>query len=413
MPEEAPASIVVVGGGLAGATAVTVLRDEGYDGSLTLIGAEPDAPYERPPLSKELLRGEQTLEEALVRPPDWYAEHDVEVRFGTRVAQLDARAREVVCTGGERVAYDRLIVATGVRNRTLDVPGAGLPGVFELRTHADAAAIRASAGRGAGVVCVGMGFIGSEVAASLRSVGCDVTVVELFETTLYRILGPEIGRVLEAIHRDHGVTMHFSDTVARFEGDGRLERVVTEGGKRIDADVAVLGVGTEPVVELMAGTGLDQGGGIPVGPSLATAVPGVTAIGDVARHEHPVFGAIRVEHYDNAIKMGEHAARVALGSDEAFDDPHWFWSDQYDSKVEMAGIAPTWARMVVRGSLEDRSFCAFLLDDGGVIRSTVSLDWKRDVRRSFGLIRSQAAPDPALLADPDVDLRTLAPGAAA
>ncbi|MBA3364084.1 MAG: FAD-dependent oxidoreductase, partial [Actinobacteria bacterium] len=258
-------------------------------------------------------------------------------------------------------------------------------------------------------VCVGMGFIGAEVAASLRTIGRDVTVIEIFETTLYRILGPEIGRVLEGIHRDHGVTMHFSDSVARFEGDDRLERVVTESGKEMDADVAVIGVGTEPAVEIMAGTGLDQGGGIPVGPGLQTTVPGVFAAGDVALHDHPVFGPIRVEHYDNAVKMGEHVAHAMLGSSEAFNDPHWFWSDQYDSKIEMAGYAPTWDKMVVRGSLEERSFCAFLLDAGGVVRSTVSLDWKRDVRRSFGLISSQVAADPEALADPDVDLRKLVP----
>jgi len=329
------------------------------------------------------------------------------------VAQLDPRAGEVVCTGGERIAYDRLIVATGARNRTLDVPGAGLTGVFDLRTHDDARRIRAAAGPGARVVCVGMGFIGAEVAASLRAVGCEVTVVEIFETTLYRILGAEIGRVLEGIHRDHGVTMHFTDTVERFEGDGRLERIVTEGGRSLEADVAVVGVGTEPVVELMAGTGLDQGGGIPTGSSLETSVPGVFAIGDVARHDHPVFGPIRVEHYDNAVKTGEHVADAITGSPSTFDDPHWFWSDQYGSKIEMAGYAPTWERIVVRGSFEERSFCAFLLDRGGVVRSVVSLDWKRDVRRSFGLIRAQAAPDPASLADPGIDLRTLVPPEAA
>jgi 3-phenylpropionate/trans-cinnamate dioxygenase ferredoxin reductase subunit len=316
-----------------------------------------------------------------------------------------------VLAGGERVPFDRLVIATGGRNRSIDVPGAGLPGVFDLRYVADAIAIREAATSGARVVCVGMGFIGAEVAASLRLTGCEVTVVEIFETTLYRILGPEIGRVLEAIHRDHGVTMHFSDSVDRFEGEGRLERVVTDSGKELDADVAVVGVGTEPAIEIMAGTGLDEGGGIPVGPTLETAVPGVFAIGDVARHDHPVFGPLRVEHYDNAVKMGEHVAKTVLGSADVFDDPHWFWSDQYDSKVEMAGYAPTWDRMVVRGSLEQRSFCAFLLDDGGVLRSTVSLDWKRDVRRSFGLIRGAVAPDPAALADPDVDLRTLVPEA--
>jgi 3-phenylpropionate/trans-cinnamate dioxygenase ferredoxin reductase component len=408
VPEgDPPRSVVIVGASLAGGTAATVLRDEGYDGHLHLIGAEEEPPYERPPLSKELLRGEATFEDGLVRPASWYAEHDVDARFGTRAAQIDVHRGEVICTGGDRIAYDRLLVATGCRNRRLEVPGAGLPGVFDLRTHGDAVRIREAATSGARVVCVGMGFIGAEVAASLRSVGCHVTVVEIFETTLYRILGPEIGRVLEAIHRDHGVTMHFSDTVERFEGDGKLECVVTEGGKRIDADVAVVGVGTEAAAEIMAGTGLDQGGGIPVGPTLETSVPGVFAIGDVARHEHPVFGPIRVEHYDNAIKMGEHAAKAMLGSAEVFDDPHWFWSDQYDSKVEMAGYAPTWDRMIVRGSIEDRSFCAFLLDDGGVLRSAVSLDWKRDVRRSFGLIKANLAPDPGLLADPDVDLRRL------
>jgi 3-phenylpropionate/trans-cinnamate dioxygenase ferredoxin reductase subunit len=413
VPEGPPGAIVVVGASLAGATAVTALRQRGYEGRLTLLGAEEDPPYERPPLSKELLRGEQTLEDALVRPAAWYEEHDVDVRFGTRAVQLDVHGREVVVAGGERVPFDRLIIATGGRNRKLEVPGAGLPGVFDLRYHADAVAIREAATAGARVVCVGMGFVGAEVAASLRTVGCDVTVVEIFETTLYRILGPEIGRVLEAIHRDHGVTMHFSDTVERFEGDGRLERVVTEAGRSIEADVAVIGVGTEPAVELLAGTGLDQGGGVPVGPALETSIPGVFAIGDVARHGHPVFGPLRVEHYDNAVKMGEHVAGAALGSAEPFDDPHWFWSDQFDAKVEMAGFAPTWDRMVVRGSLEERSFCAFLLDAGGVVRSTVSLDRKRDVRRSFGLIRAQASPDPSALADPDVDLRTLVPEEAA
>jgi 3-phenylpropionate/trans-cinnamate dioxygenase ferredoxin reductase subunit len=405
---DAPRSVVIVGASLAGGTAATVLRDEGYDGSIHLIGAEEEPPYERPPLSKELLRGEATLEDALVRPAPWYEEH-VDARFGTRAVQIDTTAREVVLAGGERLPYDRLLVSTGSRNRKLDVPGAGLPGVFDLRYHRDAVRIREAATSGARVVCVGMGFIGAEVAASLRSIGCDVTVVEVFETTLYRILGPEIGRVVEGIHRDHGVRMLFSDTVERFEGDGRLERVVTEAGVSIDADIAVIGVGTEPVVEIMAGTGLDRGGGIPVNARLETAVPGLFAAGDVALHDHPVFGPIRVEHYDNAVKMGEHVAQAMLGSEEAFDDPHWFWSDQYDSKIEMAGYAPTWERMIVRGSLEDRTFCAFLLDDGGVLRSTVSLDWKRDVRRSFGLIAARVAPDPAALADPDIDLRKLVP----
>ena len=403
-------SFVIVGGSLAGATAAATLRGEGFDGRVVMIGAEPLPPYERPALSKGFLRSEQPLEEQYVRPEGWYADHEVETRLGARAVQLDVRDREVVIAGGERVAFDALLVATGSRNRKLDVPGASLLGVFDLRTAADAERIKDAAGDGARVVCVGMGFIGAEVAASMRMLGHDVTVVEVFETTLYRVLGPEIGRALEALHRDHGVRMLFNEAVASFEGDGRLEAVVTSGGKRIEADVAIVGVGTEPSVELMAGTGLDQGGGIPVGPALETSVPGVFAAGDVARHDHPVFGPIRVEHFDNAIKMGETAARNMLGAGETFDHPHWFWSDQYDSQVQMAGVAATWDRTVVRGSIEDRSFCAFLLDADGVVRSSVSLDWKRDVRRSFGLVSAQAAPDPEALADPDVDLRTLVPG---
>jgi 3-phenylpropionate/trans-cinnamate dioxygenase ferredoxin reductase subunit len=400
---------VVVGASLCGATTVAALREEGFDGELVLIGSEDHPPYERPPLSKEYLRGEQPFEEALVRPPEWYEEQDIQLRTATRAVQIRARDQTVVLAGGETLHYDALLVATGSRNRRLDVPGAELAGVFDLRRAGDAERIRAAAQGGARIVCVGMGFIGAEVAASLRTLGNEVEVVEVFETTLYRILGPEIGRALEGIHRDHGVVLHFNEAVARFEGDGRIERVVTSGGKTIDADVAVVGVGTEPASELMAGTGLDQGSGIPVDTSLRTEIPGVFAAGDVARHDHPVFGPIRVEHFDNAIKMGSHVARSMLGKSEPFDDPHWFWSDQYDAQVQMAGFASTWDRMVVRGSIEDRSFCAFLLDTSGVVRSTVSLDWKRDVRRSFELIRRQVAPDEAALRDPDVDLRTLVP----
>ena len=390
------------------------MRAEGFDGRIVLIGAEALPPYERPPLSKEFLRGEQPLEASFVYPQTWYAEQDVEARWGTTAVQIDPRAREVVLAGGERVAFDELLVATGCRNRRLEAPGADLHGIFDLRYPHDAERIREAAANGARAVCVGMGFLGAEVAASLRQMGCEVTVVEIFETALFRILGPEIGRTVEALHRDHGVAMRFNDTVAAFEGSGRVERVVTNGGATIEADLVVVGIGTEPVVELMAGTGLDEGGGIPVGPDLRTSVPGLFAAGDVARHEHPVFapvfGPIRVEHYDNALKMGAAAARSMLGGTEAFADPHWFWSDQYGSQIQMAGVAPTWDAMVVRGSMRERSYCAFLLDGAGVLRSAVSLDWPRDVRRAATLIAAGAAPDPVALADPEVDLRALAAG---
>lgn len=394
--------VLVVGGGLAGASAISALRAEGFDGRITLVGEEPVPPYERPPLSKEYLRGEQD-EPAWVRPETWYAEHGVELRLGARVDRVDPGERAVVLEDGERLAYDGLLVATGVRNRRLGVPGEDLEGVLDLRTLADADRLRAAARSASRAVVVGAGFIGCEVAASFRRMGLEVTVVELFETTLFRVLGPELGRVIEAMHRDHGVDFVFGESVARFEGSGHLEAVVTEGGRRLEGDLAVVGVGTVP--QAPAGVA-DATGAVPVGPDLAAEPEGVWAAGDVALHDHPIFGRIRVEHYDNAIKMGETVARNLLGAGEVFDDPHWFWSDQYDSQLQMAGFATSWDEMVIRGSLQERSFAAFLLQDG-VLRATVTLDRKLDARRSLPLIRAQARPDPALLADPEVDLRTL------
>jgi 3-phenylpropionate/trans-cinnamate dioxygenase ferredoxin reductase subunit len=402
-------TVAIVGASMAGGTAAAMLREEGFDGRVVLIGDEPHAPYERPPLSKEVLRGERGALDTPVRPDDWWKEHEVEARFGTRVHRCDPRERSVTIGTGEEIRFDRAIVATGVRNRRLDVPGVGLEGIHELRTAEQAERIRDAAASARHVVVVGMGFIGAEVSASLRQRGLEVTVVEIFETALYRVLGADIGRALEGIHRDHGVVMHFDDTVERFEGNGRVERVVTRSGRTIDCDFVVVGVGTEPVAEVMHGVGVASNGGIKADAHLETVTPGVFAAGDVATQDHPIFGSIRVEHFDNAMKMGETAARNVLGRGEVFDDPHWFWSYQYDSNLQMSGDARTWERMVVRGSLDDRSFCAFLLDGRGAVRSAVSLDWPRDVRRSFGLIRAQIVPDPGALADPDVDLRALVP----
>ncbi len=388
-------TFVVVGAGLCGATAVATLRSEGFDGRIVLIGAEESAPYERPPLSKEYLRGEDPFERIVVRPPEWYAEQDIQMRLGTIVTQLDVSGRAVVLAGGERVPFDSLLVATGGQNRRIAAPGSELPGVFDLRDVGDADRLREAVAGGARVVCVGMGFIGAEVAASLRTMGCEVTVIEIFETALYRVLGGEIGRVLEGIHRDHGVSMVFNDLVARFEGDGRLERIVTKGGRTVEADVAVVGIGTEPAVHLMAGTGLDEPGGIPVGPTMETRIPGVFAAGDVARHDHPVFGPIRVEHFDNALKMGETVARNMLGAGRGLRRPALVLvgsvrREYPDGRVRTdvgsdggQGLARRIAPSA-RSSWMPRACC------DRACRSS----WPRDVRRSFELIRRQIASGP-------------------
>ena len=309
-------------------------------------------------------------------------------------------------SSGERIDFDAALITTGSRNRRLAVPGFDLPGVFGLRTAADAERMREAALRGGKAVLVGMGFIGAEVAASLRTLGLAVTVVEFAETTLNQVLGPDLGRTIEALHRDHGVEMIFRDGAERFEGEGRFEALVTTEGRRIEGDFAVVGVGVEPVTEVVEGTDVAVDGGIVVDGSLRTNVAGVFAAGDVARHDHPVFGPVRVEHFDNAIKMGMVAARNMLGRAEVFDDAHWFWSDQYDAHIQMAGFAIEWDDVVVRGSKDERSFVAFLLKDG-VLRSSFSMNWPRDVRRSMPLIKAGVRPDLDALKDPDVDLRTL------
>ena len=392
---------------MAGGTAAATLREEGFDGRVLLIGEESHPPYERPPLSKEYLRGEEQ-EPRFIRPVEWYEKNQIEARFGVRAQRVDVAGRSIELPDGERIAFDSLLIATGCRNRKFPLPGLDLPGVHDLRRLADSDAIRAAAVPGARAVLVGMGFIGAEVAASLRGRGVDVTVVEFAETPLQRVLGTELGRVLEGLHRDHGVQMFFRDAAERFEGDGRFEVLHTKQGRAIEGDFAVVGVGVEPVTEVVQGTDVAVDNGILVDPALQTNVPGVFAAGDVARHDHPVFGRIRIEHFDNALKMGQAGARNMLGHNEVFDDPHWFWSDQYDVNIQMAGFATEWDDVIVRGSLEERTFAAFLLKEG-VLRSTFTMNWPRDVRRSMPLIKAQVRPDPELLADPEIDLRTLAP----
>ena len=404
----APRTFVVIGASLAGGTAAATLREEGFDGRLVLIGDEPVLPYERPGLSKGYLRGTIPRDQLQVRPAEWWEAHEVETRLGVRARSLDPRARTVTLSDGERIAFDRALVATGVRNRVLDVPGAHLPGIFQLRTVGDADAIHRAAVDARQAVVIGMGFVGAEVASSLRQLGLEVTVVELFETALYRVLGSRLGRILEAIHRDHGVALHLQDSVERFEGSVAVERVITHKGQILDADLVVVGVGTQPNAEVMGTEGIAANGGIRATASLETPIPGIFTAGDVASHQHPVFGEVRVEHFDNAIKMGVHVARGMLGAARDFDDPHWFWSDQWEHQIQMAGVETT-GEMVVRGSLAARSFAAFFLDERSVLRACVSIDWKRDCRRALRLIRQQARVDPAALADPDVDLRTIAP----
>jgi 3-phenylpropionate/trans-cinnamate dioxygenase ferredoxin reductase subunit len=401
-------TFVIVGAGQAGGGAAATLRQEGFEGGVILVGAEPQPPYERPPLSKEYLRGEFSFEQALVQPPGFYDENGIETRLGVRATRVDAVDRVVELEGGERVAYDKLLITTGGRNRHFPIPGLDLEGIYDLRTVADSDRLRAEIAPGRRAVVVGMGFIGSEVAASLRRSGVDVVVVDRNEVPLRRVLGEEVGRVMEGIHRDHGVSMVFEDTVAAFEGAGRVERVTTGRGRRIECDFVVVGLGTEPVTELLAGTGAEIDNGVVVDEHLRTGVEGIYAAGDVANHYHPVFERhIRVEHWQNALKQGPAAARSMLDKGEPYEEIPWFWSDQYEHNLQYAGFHTEWDELVVRGSMEERNFVAFYRKDERVL-AAVAVNRGRDLRRSMPLIKAREPVDAAKLCDLGVDLRTLA-----
>ncbi|HKY19698.1 MAG TPA: FAD-dependent oxidoreductase [Vicinamibacterales bacterium] len=404
-----PLSFSIVGASLAGATAAATLREHGFDGDITLIGAEPQPPYERPPLSKQYLRGETPFEKALVRPPTYYDEHRIEPLFGVRATRVEPAERTVHLETGRRVRYDKLLIATGVRNRRPPIPGLELEGVLDLRSVGDVDAIRHHIAAGKRAVVIGMGFIGCEVAASLRQMGVEVAAIESSPTPLFRVLGEDVGAVVAEIHREHGVDTIFDDLVLQFEGHGRVERVITKSGRRLECDFAVVGVGVEPVVDFLAESGIGIDNGILVDESCRTTVDGIYAAGDVANHWHPVFDRrMRVEHWQNAMQQGAAAARSMLGTGQPYDAIHWFWSDQYDANLQYAGFHHEWDRLVVRGSLQRRSFVAFYLNQGR-IDAVVALNRGKDVRRAMPLIRSRGFVDPERLKDENVDLRSLAP----
>ena len=402
-----PNAYVIVGASLAGATAAVTLRQEGADGTITLIGAEKNPPYERPPLSKAYLRGETPFENALVRPPAFYAEEGIETIFGCRALRIDASGRVVELDDGRRVPFDRLLIATGGRNRRFSVAGADLDGIYSLRTVQDADRIRMETTAGRRVVVVGMGFIGSEVAASLRQKDLDVVAIEPSKTPLARVLGEDVGQCLADLHRAHGVRTVFEDTVVAFEGTSRVERVLTKGGRRLDCDFVVVGIGIDPVVDVLDGSGIHVDNGVLVDEYCQTNVSGIYAAGDVANHYHPLFKRrIRVEHWQNAIKQGTAAARNMLGRHVAYDEVHWFWSDQYDANLQYAGFHSAWEQLVVRGRLGSDGFLACYVNEGR-IDAAVALNRAKDLRRVMPLIKARRPIDLEQLRDESVDLRSL------
>jgi 3-phenylpropionate/trans-cinnamate dioxygenase ferredoxin reductase subunit len=404
----AESTFVIVGASLAGARAAETLRTEGFDGRVVLIGAEPERPYERPALSKDYLQGKSELEKLYVHDEGFYAEHDIDLRTSTTATSLDPSGRELALESGERLRFDRLLLTTGAEPRRLTVPGADLDGVLYLRDVRDVEEIRRRMALGGRALVVGAGWIGSEVAASLRETGLEVTVLEPLQVPLERVLGPEVGGIYADLHREHGVDLRLNSGLAAIEGDRAVERVVTTDGQKIECDFVVVGIGVVPRTQLGASAGLALGRGVLVDEEQRTSDPAIFAAGDVVDAKHPLYeGRLHVEHWANALNQGPAAARSMLGKGEPYARLPYFYSDQYDVGMEYSGHAVAWDQVVFRGDPASREFIAFWLSGDRVLAGMNVNVW--DVTDPIQeMIRERVRVDPERLRDPDVPLEEIA-----
>ncbi len=404
-------TFVIVGAGLAGAKAAQSLREEGFDGGITLVGAESEPPYERPPLSKGYLLGKEDRAKVYVHDEAWYADNSVELVLGSQVTGLDRASRRLELDGGGRLDYGKLLLVPGASPRRLDVPGAELDGLHYLRSLEDSERLREAIRGGGRVVVVGAGWIGLETAAAAREYGCEVTVVEPNPVPLQTSLGPEMGGFFADVHRRHGVDLRLGRRVTGFLGEGRVRAVATDDGAEFPADVVIVGAGVQPNVQLAVLAGLAVDNGIVVDASLRTEDPDVYAAGDVANAFNPRYGThIRVEHWANALNGGLAAGKAMLGQEVVYDRQPYFFTDQYDVGMEFSGwFAPGgYDSVVVRGDLEERAFYAFWLAGGRVVAGMHVNRWDDGIAPVQELIRGGASVDPARLADPSVPLADLA-----
>ena len=401
--------LVIVGGGLAAASAAETLREEGFDGDVTIVAEEQHPPYQRPPLSKGYLQGKEGLDAVILHPAEWYAEHDIVLRTSTPAIVLDPAENRLELAGGEALTYDAVLLATGASPRRLPIAGANLPGVMTLRRLDDSNALAEQLrGGGKRLVLIGSGWIGLEVAASARELGNEVTVLERDPVPLAAALGSRLGEVFARMHREHGVDLRMSVDVERIVGEARADGVVVDG-ETVPADLVLVGVGAVPNTGLAEAAGIDVQNGILVDSNLRTSAPDVYAAGDVANAYHPVIQQhLRSEHWANALNAGPVAARSMLGQNAVFDHIPYFYTDQYDLGMELSGYPPLMseAQLVVRGDLDTREFISFWVDDDRVVGGMNVNVW--DVNETVQeLIRSGKRVDAAALADPSVPLETL------
>lgn len=403
--------LVILGAGHCGGRAAEALRRLGYDGRLILVGAEPDLPYERPPLSKGLLTGAMSFADCRLHDEAYYRENAVELLTEMRATAVDLAARRVELESGAPLSFGKLLVTTGATPRRLSLPGTDLPGVLTLRDRSDSEAIGAALQPGARIAVVGGGFIGLEVAASARARGCAVVVLEAAPQLLGRVLPKEVGQAIGAVHGESGVEVRLNAQTTAFLGDTRVTAVALDDGSEIAADAVVIGIGIAPETALAEAAGLAVEDGVMTDAGCATAAEGVCAAGDVARTLNPRYGrAIRLESWQNAEQQAEVAAKTLLGETVAHAPVPWVWSDQYDWNLQVAGFPGEGDSIAVRGSLEDGKALFFALKDGALI-GAVGLGHgtaaAKDLRVAQMMIERGARPDAAQLADPDVSLKQL------
>jgi len=402
---------LLIGAGVASAYCASELRKRGADGSILMVGREPEPPYDRPPLSKEYLRGEAARADAHVHPRDWYEENRIELLTSKSVISLDAEARTAKIQGGEEVAFDKALIATGAMVNLLRVDGVQLEGIHYLRAFGNSDSIREDIADAGHVVCVGGGYIGAEVAASLLAMGKRCTIVEMEQVVLGRVFGEETGRFFHDLLAEHGAEIASGETVAAFEGDERVSTVLTESGLAIDCDAVVIGAGVRPDTMLAQRAGLAVENGIVCDSGLESSVEGIFAAGDCCSYVSEIHGgdAVRFEHWDVALQQGRHAARGMLGDKQPYTVVPYFFSDLSDwAGLEYVGGAKEWDEVLWRGSRDDGEFSVWYLQDDRLV-AALSVDRSEDLLDARRLIEAGAplGEGKAAIADPEADLSSI------
>lgn len=399
---------IIIGAGQAGAQAAQSLRQAGFQGSIMLIGEEPAAPYQRPPLSKAYLQGALGADRLALKPDAFYAQNGIDLMLGVRVVRIDRKAARVETDDGASFPYDRLLIATGAPPRRLACPGAELSGVHYLRTIADCEGLKASLGGARRIIIVGAGYIGLEVAASARKAGCDVAVLEAQGRVLQRVAGPQISAFFDALHRTHGVDLFLGAMLAGFEGRDRVERAVLASGERLDCDAVLIGVGAAPAVALAVDAGLAIDNGVSTDERACTSDPAIFAAGDCASHPSRLYGRrMRLESVPNAIEQAKVAGANMAGGSAVYDAVPWFWSDQYDIKLQTAGVAEGADTAIVRGDPASGRFSVWSLK-GGRLLAVDAVNDPASFLAAKKVIAAKTPLDAKSLADPATDLKSLA-----